>query len=67
MCSRSGRVIEVLGAIDDPGMEIEIAVRKFAVPHEFPAAALRTGGGVARHRVAAATCAAVSICAMCRW
>ncbi|MGZ8993738.1 MAG: ribonuclease R [Burkholderiaceae bacterium] len=33
-----GRVIEVLGAIDDPGMEIEIAVRKFAVPHEFSAA-----------------------------
>jgi ribonuclease R len=30
-----GRVIEVLGAIDDPGMEIEIAVRKFSVPHEF--------------------------------
>jgi ribonuclease R len=35
-----GRVVEVLGAIDDPGMEIEIAVRKFAVPHEFPAAVL---------------------------
>ncbi|MGE5338333.1 MAG: ribonuclease R [Gemmatimonadota bacterium] len=35
-----GRVIEVLGAIDDPGMEIEIAVRKFAVPHEFPPAVL---------------------------
>ncbi len=35
-----GRVIEVLGRIDDPGMEIEIAVRKFAVPHEFPPAAL---------------------------
>src|SRR5215831_16380409 len=35
-----GRVIEVLGAIDDPGMEIEIAVRKFSVPHEFPAEAL---------------------------
>lgn len=35
-----GRVIEVLGAIDDPGMEIEIAVRKFSVPHEFPEAAL---------------------------
>ena len=33
-----GRVVEVLGAIDDPGMEIEIAVRKFAVPHEFPPA-----------------------------
>jgi len=30
-----GRVIEVLGEVDDPGMEIEIAVRKFSVPHEF--------------------------------
>ncbi len=30
-----GRVIEVLGEIDDPGMEIEIAVRKFSVPHQF--------------------------------
>jgi ribonuclease R len=35
-----GRVIEVLGEIDDPGMEIEIAVRKFDVPHEFSEAAL---------------------------
>ena len=35
-----GRVIEVLGEIDDPGMEIEIAVRKFDVPHQFPEAAL---------------------------
>ncbi len=30
-----GRVREVLGEIDDPGMEIEIAVRKYSVPHEF--------------------------------
>ncbi len=30
-----GQVIEVLGEIDDPGMEIEIAVRKFDVPHQF--------------------------------
>jgi ribonuclease R len=30
-----GRIIEVLGDIDDPGMEIEIAVRKFDVPYEF--------------------------------
>jgi len=34
-----GRVVEVLGGIDDPGMEIEIAVRKFDVPHEFSDAA----------------------------
>jgi ribonuclease R len=35
-----GKVIEVLGEIDDPGMEIEIAVRKYGVPHEFSLAAL---------------------------
>jgi len=35
-----GRVVEVLGGVDDPGMEIEIAVRKFDVPHEFSEAAL---------------------------
>jgi ribonuclease R len=36
-----GRVVEVLGDIDDPGMEIEIAVRKYGVPHEFSAATLK--------------------------
>lgn len=35
-----GRVVEVLGAVDDPGMEIEIAVRKFSVPHVFSNEAL---------------------------
>ena len=35
-----GRVVEVLGDIDDPGMEIEIAVRKYGVPYEFSQAAL---------------------------
>jgi ribonuclease R len=35
-----GRITKVLGEIDDPGMEIEIAVRKFDVPHEFSQAAL---------------------------
>ncbi|MEY3705516.1 MAG: hypothetical protein RL585_73 [Pseudomonadota bacterium] len=30
-----GRIYEVLGEIDDPGMEIEIAVRKFDVPVSF--------------------------------
>jgi len=35
-----GRVVEVLGDIDDPGMEIEIAVRKYGVPHEFSQGAL---------------------------
>ncbi len=35
-----GRVKEVLGEIDDPGMEIEIAVRKYGVPHQFSDACL---------------------------
>ncbi|TDP74207.1 ribonuclease R [Roseateles toxinivorans] len=35
-----GRILEVLGEIDDPGMEIEIAVRKYEVPHRFSAETL---------------------------
>lgn len=37
----TGTVAEILGELDDPGMEIEIAVRKFGVPHVFSAAALK--------------------------
>ena len=54
-----GRVIEVLGDIDDPGMEIEIAVRKFEVPHRFSAQTLAAAAALPeqlraaerRHRV----------------
>ncbi|WP_255576002.1 ribonuclease R [Comamonas sp. Y33R10-2] len=35
-----GRIVEVLGEVDDPGMEIEIAVRKYGVPHIFSDACL---------------------------
>jgi ribonuclease R len=35
----TGKIVEVLGELDDPGMEIEIAVRKFSVPHIFSSAA----------------------------
>jgi ribonuclease R len=35
-----GRVAELLGHYADPGMEIEIAVRKFDLPHEFSKKAL---------------------------
>ena len=31
-----GRVVEILGDYADPGMEIEIALRKHRLPHEFP-------------------------------
>ncbi|WP_237219186.1 ribonuclease R [Rhodoferax aquaticus] len=36
----TGRVKEVLGEVDDPGMEIEIAVRKYDVPYQFSEACL---------------------------
>ncbi|WKB53671.1 ribonuclease R [Eleftheria terrae] len=39
-----GRVTEVLGEIDDPGMEIEIAVRKYEVPHQFSPETLAEAG-----------------------
>ena len=35
-----GRIVEVLGNYADPGMEIEIALRKHDLPHEWPPAAL---------------------------
>jgi ribonuclease R len=35
-----------LGEIDDPGMEIEIAVRKYSVPHEFSAACIDQAKGL---------------------
>ena len=41
-----GRVTEVLGEIDDPGMEIEIAVRKYEVPHRFSPEALAQAAGL---------------------
>jgi len=44
-----GRVVEVLGALEDPGMEIEIAVRKFAVPHEFPPESLAEAEALPTH------------------
>jgi len=37
----------VLGDIDDPGMEIEIAVRKYGVPHEFSQASTKEAAALA--------------------
>ena len=41
-----GRIKEVLGDVDDPGMEIEIAVRKYDVPHEFSEACIAQARGL---------------------
>ena len=35
-----GKIVEVLGNYNDPGMEVEIALRKQALPNEFSEAAL---------------------------
>jgi ribonuclease R len=43
-----GRVVEVLGAHDDPGMEIEIALRKHELPFEFTAEATRLAARLPR-------------------
>jgi ribonuclease R len=38
--SPRGRVIEILGYEDDFGVDVEIIIRKFHLPHRFPAAVL---------------------------
>jgi ribonuclease R len=35
-----GRVIEILGRQDDFGLDVEITIRKFHLPHHFPSATL---------------------------
>ncbi|HSD55321.1 MAG TPA: ribonuclease R [Burkholderiales bacterium] len=43
-----GRVVEILGAHDDPGMEIEIALRKHELPFEFSPEATRLAARLPR-------------------
>jgi ribonuclease R len=50
-----GRITEVLGEIDDPGMEIEIAVRKYEVPYRFTAETLAQTAKLPDHVRAADT------------
>src|SRR6202046_2234077 len=41
-----GRVFEILGRQDDFGIDVEITIRKFHLPHHFPAAALEEAQSV---------------------
>src|SRR5580700_8408609 len=41
-----GRVFEILGRQDDFGVDVEITIRKFHLPHHFPAAALEEAQGI---------------------
>ena len=42
-----GRVVEILGRQDDFGVDVEIIIRKFHLPHHFPAATLEEAQHVA--------------------
>jgi len=42
----SGRVVEVLGFIGDPGVDIEIVIRKHHIPHDFPDDVLRAADAI---------------------
>jgi len=43
--SPRGRVVEILGREDDFGVDVEIMIRKFHLPHHFPAATLQEAEG----------------------
>ncbi|HEV8661090.1 MAG TPA: ribonuclease R [Thermoanaerobaculia bacterium] len=36
-----GRIVELLGFIGEPGVDIEVVIRKFHIPHNFPPEVLR--------------------------
>jgi ribonuclease R len=42
-----GRVVEVLGFIGDPGVDIEVVIRKHHIPHGFPEEVLREAEAIA--------------------
>ncbi|HUF18128.1 MAG TPA: ribonuclease R [Thermoanaerobaculia bacterium] len=42
----SGRVVEVLGMIGDPGVDIEVVIRKHGIPHQFPDDVLRAADSI---------------------
>ena len=50
-----GRVIEILGREDDFGVDVEITIRKFHLPHQFSLAVLRGSTGCAGHHPGAGT------------
>ncbi|MBS1154641.1 MAG: rnr [Proteobacteria bacterium] len=43
-----GKVVEILGNYNDPGMEIEIALRKHSLPHEFSEEALAQAAAISQ-------------------
>ena len=60
-----GRVIEILGREDDFGVDVEITIRKFHLPHHFPAAALEEAQDTSGGHFGARTCSGGAIFAGC--
>jgi ribonuclease R len=48
-----GRVVEVLGMIGEPGVDIELVIRKFHIPHNFPPDVLAAADAIADEVTAA--------------
>jgi ribonuclease R len=44
-----GRVVEILGRRDDFGVDVEIVIRKFHLPHRFPAEVLAEAGAAPQY------------------
>jgi ribonuclease R len=60
------KVVQVLGSYTDPGMEIEIALRKHDLPHEFSVPAKRQAARLPPE-LRAADAPAAPISRRCRW
>jgi len=43
-----GRVVEILGAPDDFGVDVEVMIRKHHLPHQFPEDVIEEAGNVSR-------------------
>ena len=62
----AGRIVEVLGDIDDPGVDTEIIIRKHGIPDEHSAGGGRRGQAHRRRRAARRTSPAAPISAIAR-
>ena len=61
-----GRVAEVLGDIDAPGVDTEIIIRKYGIPDAHSAEAIAEARAARRRRSPSATSAAAPTSATCR-
>ena len=60
-----GRVVEILGRREDFGVDVEIIIRKFHLPHRFPSEVLAEAGAAPQY-IPSVTAKAAAISATCR-